>query len=100
MQIAPSLDRYVRMCVCVCVYIYIYMYVYIDVCTHGEETRLSVPVSPRGFGNARRKSPAGGSKWRIRFPSKLTVREYQTILDEKSGKSPEATANRSQIFKV
>lgn len=34
----------------------------------------------RGALETRRKSPVGGSKWCIRFPSKLTVREYQTTL--------------------
>lgn len=34
----------------------------------------------RGALETRRKSPVGGSKWRIRFPSKLGVREYEARL--------------------
>lgn len=51
----------------------------------------------RGALETRRKSPVGGSKWRIRFPSKLTVREYQTTLtrDPERAKLPP-----SQISKV
>lgn len=40
------------------IYIYIYVYVYIGGYVEGEETR-SVPVLPRGFGNAAQKSCRG-----------------------------------------
>lgn len=42
----------------ICTYIYIYIYVYIGGYVEGEETR-SVPVLPRGFGNAAQKSCRG-----------------------------------------
>lgn len=50
----------------------------------------------RGALETRRKSPVGGSKWRIRFPSKLGAREYEAEADERDpGKR---RARGSQIF--
>ena len=52
----------------------------------------------RGALETRRKSPVGGSKWRIRFPSKLGAREYEAEADERDpGKR---RARGSQIFQL